>query len=82
MPAVSEAQRRAMYSAKEGKSTLGIPKKVGAEFVKADPGGKLPEHASSKMAKGFTPKSKTNGKSGDKKPDGKSRGSVLYTKGK
>lgn len=42
MPAVSEAQRRAMYAAKAGKSTLGIPKKVGAEFIKADKGGKLP----------------------------------------
>lgn len=35
-----------MFSAAEGKSTLGIPKKVGAEFAKADPGGKLPEHVS------------------------------------
>ena len=45
MPPVSENQRRAMYAASEGKSTLGIPKKVGAEFVKADKGGKLPEKA-------------------------------------
>ena len=51
MPPMSEAQRRAMYSAKEGKSTLGIPKKVGVEFVKADPGGKLPEHAGDKRTK-------------------------------
>jgi len=43
MPAVSEAQRRAMFAAAEGKSTLGIPKKVGKEFVSADQGGKLPE---------------------------------------
>lgn len=43
MPPVSEAQRKAMYAAKEGKSTLGIPEKVGAEFVAADKGGKLPE---------------------------------------
>jgi hypothetical protein len=42
MPPVSEAQRKAMYAAKAGKSTLGIPKSIGAEFVKADPGGKLP----------------------------------------
>lgn len=42
MPAVSEAPRRAMGAAKAGKSTLGIPKKVGAEFIKADKGGKLP----------------------------------------
>jgi hypothetical protein len=31
-----------MAAAAEGKSTLGIPKKVGKEFMKADPGGKLP----------------------------------------
>lgn len=44
MPPVSEAQRRAMRAAAAGKSTLRIPKKVGAEFVKGDQGGKLPEH--------------------------------------
>lgn len=32
-PPVSEKQRRAMYAAAEGRSTLGIPKKVGEEFV-------------------------------------------------
>lgn len=32
-PPVSEAQRRAMYAASAGKSTLGIPQKVGREFV-------------------------------------------------
>jgi hypothetical protein len=32
-----------MYAAAAGKSTLGIPKKVGAEYVKADKPGKLPE---------------------------------------
>lgn len=45
MPPVSEAQRRAMYAAAAGKSTLGIPKKVGKEFTGADPGGKLPSVA-------------------------------------
>jgi len=45
MPPVSQQQRKAMYAAKEGKSTLGIPKKVGAEFVAADKGGKLPKRA-------------------------------------
>ena len=35
MPINSEAQRRAMYAAAAGKSTLGIPKKVGEEFVAA-----------------------------------------------
>ena len=42
MPPVSEKQRRAMYAAAKGKSTLGIPKKVGKEFVGTDKGGKLP----------------------------------------
>lgn len=32
-PPVSEAQRKAMFAAKEGKSTLGIPKSVGEKFV-------------------------------------------------
>jgi hypothetical protein len=35
MPIVSQAQRGAMYAAKEGRSTLGIPKKVGADYVAA-----------------------------------------------
>jgi hypothetical protein len=48
MPPVSQAQRRAMHAAKAGKSTLGIPKKVGVEFVKADKGGKLPKHKGKK----------------------------------
>ena len=43
MPPVSQAQRGAMYAAAAGKSTLGIPKSVGQEFVAADPGGKLPK---------------------------------------
>jgi hypothetical protein len=45
MPNVSQAQRGAMAAAKAGKSTLGIPKKVGAEFMRADKGGKLPKRA-------------------------------------
>ena len=44
-PPTSEAQRKAMWAAKSGHSTLGIPKSVGAEFAKADPGGKLPAKA-------------------------------------
>jgi hypothetical protein len=43
MPPVSEAQRRAMFAAKAGHSTLGIPKSVGKEFADSDPGGKLPK---------------------------------------
>ena len=42
MPPVSQNQRKAMFAAAAGKSTLGIPKKVGREFVKSDKGGKLP----------------------------------------
>lgn len=36
MPDVSQRQQRAMYAAKEGNSTLGIPKKVGKDFIAAD----------------------------------------------
>lgn len=36
MPPVSEAQRRAMWAAANGRSTLGIPKAVGEEFVAKD----------------------------------------------
>lgn len=35
-PPVSEKQRRAMFAAAHGKSTIGIPKKVGEEFVGKD----------------------------------------------
>lgn len=36
MPSVSKKQRGAMFAAKAGKSTLGIPKKVGEDFIAAD----------------------------------------------
>jgi hypothetical protein len=49
MPIESKAQQRAMYAAAEGKSTLGIPKKVGKEFVAAGPAqSKLPARASAR----------------------------------
>ena len=48
MPPRSEAQRRAMGAAASGRSTLGIPKKVGKEFIKADKGGKLPKRKKEK----------------------------------
>lgn len=51
MPPVSQAQRKAMYAAAEGKSTLGIPRKVGKEFVDADKPGKLPKRVKSKRRK-------------------------------
>lgn len=40
MPAKSKAQLRAMYAAASGHSTLGIPAKVGQEFVAATPQSK------------------------------------------
>jgi hypothetical protein len=40
MPAVSQAELGAMYAAAAGKSKLGIPQKVGQEFVDATPAGK------------------------------------------
>ena len=47
MPITSRAQQGAMYAADEGKSTLGIPQSVGADFVAAGPKGgsfaKLPK---------------------------------------
>jgi hypothetical protein len=50
MPNVSQAQRGAMASAAAGKSTLGIPQKVGREFMRADKGGKLPARATKKSS--------------------------------
>jgi hypothetical protein len=37
MPPVSKQQGKAMYAAAAGKSTLGIPKKVGQEFTAGSP---------------------------------------------
>lgn len=48
MPPVSERQRKAMWSAREGRSTIGIPRSVGREFTKADKGGKLPKRSSTR----------------------------------
>ena len=63
MPPVSQAQRKAMFAAKAGHSTLGIPQKVGAEFADADPGGKLPAKAKKRKGgvMGILRRSKTNG---------------------
>lgn len=47
MPPRSEAQRKAMHAAAAGHSTIGIPKKVGMEYARADKGGKLPKRAKS-----------------------------------
>jgi hypothetical protein len=48
MPPRSEAQRKAMHAAEKGHSTLGISRKVGKEFSKADKGGKLPKRVKKK----------------------------------
>ncbi len=52
-PYESKAQRGAMYSAAEGKSKLGIPKKVGKDYIAAGPAkSHLPEYLHRrKMAK-------------------------------
>lgn len=42
MPMQSEAQRRAMYAAANGKGTSGIPKSVAQRMVKHDKPGKMP----------------------------------------
>ena len=56
MPPVSEAQRRAMEAAAHGHSTLGIPKKVGREYAKADKGGKLPVYKPKKRPQNWDAK--------------------------
>lgn len=56
MPDVSRAQQRAMFAAKEGHSTLGIPQKVGAEFAAADIARgpkKLPAHVKNGKAQNY-----------------------------
>ena len=51
MPIKSEQQMKAMYAAAAGKSTIGIPKKVGKEFVKAGPASnKLPNKVPKRAA--------------------------------
>lgn len=52
MPIESKSQLRAMYAAAAGKSTLGIPKSVGKDFVAAGPASaKLPERKTPKKDK-------------------------------
>jgi hypothetical protein len=51
---VSQAQNAAMHAAAAGKSTIGIPAKVGKEFAKGAHGkklGKLPKHVDKGRAK-------------------------------
>lgn len=55
MPSVSKAQNAAMWAAREGKSTLGIPQSVGKDFTNAQPPGsvkRLPMRVASKAPAG------------------------------
>jgi hypothetical protein len=55
MPAKSQAQAKAMFAAAEGKSTLGIPQSVGAEFTAAEKPGsikKLPARVANMKKRG------------------------------
>lgn len=61
MPVQSQSQGRAMFAAAQGKSTLGIPKAVGQEFVGASQGqpmSSLPEHVQAQQ--GAKRKSRTH----------------------
>jgi len=54
MPVVSQAQNGAMHSAAEGKSNLGIPAKIGREFIADQAPGSvkaLPKHVKSAKKK-------------------------------
>lgn len=51
MPVVSRAQNAAMHAAAQSKSTIGIPRSVGAEFTAGQSKGALkglPEHVKAK----------------------------------
>jgi hypothetical protein len=51
MPIESKAQNAAMHAAAEGRSTLGIPKSVGEEFVAAGPASSnLPQKVKKKKS--------------------------------
>ncbi len=61
MPFQSQQQAKAMFSAAEGKSSLGIPKSVGEEFVSASAGkptSPLPEYVTARA--GMKAKAKTH----------------------
>lgn len=51
MPMKSKAQNRAMHAAASGESNIGIPKKVGKEFVKAQRGKSVKGLPEKKKAK-------------------------------
>lgn len=51
MPSVSRRQQKAMRAAAAGHSTIGIPKSVGKEFVKADRSKNLGKYLHAKKGK-------------------------------
>lgn len=59
MPFTSKKQAGAMFAAKAGKSTLGIPPAVGADFVNASKGM---DEKDLPLKKGFPPKKKFTAK--------------------
>jgi hypothetical protein len=62
MPTESKKQRGAMFAAKAGNSTLGIPQKVGADFIKADKGRSKAQLAKLPLRKGAPPPAPTTKK--------------------
>lgn len=58
MPSVSKKQRGAMFAARAGKSTLGIPQKVGSDFIAADKKKPKADLAKLPLRKGAPPAKK------------------------
>lgn len=65
MPSVSKAQSAAMWAAREGKSTLGIPQSVGKDFTEAQAPGSV-----KKLPMRVGPKAPAGTKSIGRKPFG------------
>lgn len=62
MPSVSRPQQKAMFAAASGHSTLGIPQKVGEDFVAADTAKAKKEKSSFSAAMQASGMSKGDGK--------------------
>jgi hypothetical protein len=58
MPSESKKQRGAMFAAKAGKSTLGIPPSVGKDFIEADKKKSKADLAKLPLRKGAPPAKK------------------------
>lgn len=65
MPSVSKAQNAAMWAAREGKSTLGIPASVGKDFTDDQAPGSV-----KKLPMRVGPKAPAGAKSMGRKPFG------------